>query len=489
MNSSLRKTCADMRTNIFGIQTWRPGQEKAVHALLSGRDTFCVMPTGAGKSLCYQLPAALHCGLTLVISPLISLMEDQTASLRSRGIKAASIHSGSAAENADAEAQIRNGSLKLLYVSPERLQQERFRAMLRNAEPWLIVVDEAHCVTRWGHEFRPDYIRIGEFIQSLPVRPVVCAMTATADRGIRRETEKRLLMHHAVRVCLPMNRTNLTYHVHATLHRDSCIVRFAAQHADGQGIVYCATRKRTEETAALLVRNGKEALPYHAGLDGDTRAAALSAFQQGACRIICATTAFGMGVDTPHVRWILHDALPQDLTDYAQQTGRAGRDRQPSECMLLLSPEDLDWRISRIQNTRHDRSLPLISRLRQSAAAEKELQCLLDVLLDRRCIAKALSRSFGQRIKPCGHCSACEARSMDEACWKTLRIRRCSAERFRLWWLKAALLQRRGHENVPEAVLREAAEKGRLPDIPMKPETANMLRNTLQYTMRLRTGR
>ena len=440
----------------FGLTAFRPGQREAVEALLSGRDAVCVFPTGGGKSLCYQLPAVLHAGCGVVISPLIALMRDQVRHLSALGIPAGLLSSAQTEEErAGVLRAWQAGRLKLLYLSPERLASPAFREALRHQPPWLVAVDEAHCVDRWGRDFRPEYREIGAELERLSPRPVRCAMTATADRRCLRLIRHSMKMRNPRQVILPMTRENLILRVHPTMHREESIRRFAGTHS-GQGIVYTPTRKAAENAAALL-----QAEAYHAGLPPEDRQRIQDAFAQEACRTVAATVAFGMGVDATHVRWILMDGLPDTLADYAQQAGRAGRDGADAECLALCSPKDMAWRLRRIHMMRKDRNTSLLRRILETARQRRELQRLADLLLGNRCIPAALSKAFGQRSKPCGRCSACLRKLPYPG---VPRLAHLDGETFRCWWLGIVCAEFYGGRDIrppAAAEMRDALRTGR----------------------------
>ena len=407
MNSRQRAQCLNTLRRTFRIDGFRPGQERAVSSLLAGRDLICVLPTGAGKSLCYQLPALIKPGLTLVISPLIALMRDQTARLKSLGIACATLNSQLDREARDMIfRRVQANDLKLLYVSPERLENPAFAALMQSCPPSMIAVDEAHCVVRWGESFRPAYAAIGEFVRSLPVRPVVCAMTATADPVMIRAIGKSLELKRPKQVILPVLRENLSYTVRMTPSRNAALIDAVREHSDGKIIIYCDTRLRTEQAARMLTDAGLEAMRYHAGLSPDERSHVQQAFTENRCRIITATVAFGMGIDIRGVRCVIHDSLPKDVVDYVQQTGRAGRDGEASECILLLSPSALLRRRLKLAASRRAARLKW-SKLPNYLRDCRDTSALLRILCGGKCIRQGLMEHFGHRARPCGICSSC----------------------------------------------------------------------------------
>lgn len=327
----------------FGLPGFRPGQREAIETILAGRDLLAVMPTGAGKSLCFQAPAVAHPGLTLVVSPLIALMKDQVDGLRMRGIRAGYLASGqSTEERREMLRAIDRGELDLLYVSPERLRDQSFVQRLARSGVWLVAVDEAHCISTWGSDFRPDYLRIPESIGRLPGRPVIAAFTATATRQVREDIIERLRLDDPGRVLAGFDRPNLRFEVEFCANQRSRLDKLArrVQQYDGTGIVYCGTRKATEEQADYLRDHGRRALPYHAGLSSEERSRAQDAFMSGEIEVICATNAFGLGIDKPDVRFVIHTTLPPSPDAYYQEAGRAGRDGLPSDALVLYTSSD-----------------------------------------------------------------------------------------------------------------------------------------------------
>lgn len=326
----------------FGYADFRPPQVRAVQAVLSGRDALVVLPTGGGKSLCFQVPALMRPGLTIVVSPLISLMKDQVEALERRGIAAAFINSTlSTNETADRLARARDGALRLLYLAPERIDRGRMVSQLATIGVSLLAVDEAHCISEWGHDFRPSYRRVGQIRTDLGA-PQAVALTATATPDVRTDVVQQLGLRDAEIVVAGFDRTNLSYEVRATRtsrDKDLAAVQLLRQRA-GPGIVYAPTRKAVERVTAMLVRARISAAAYHAGLDDGMRHRAQEAFMQERVRVIVATSAFGMGIDKADVRTVVHHAMPGSLEAYYQEAGRAGRDGRPSHCVLLHAFQD-----------------------------------------------------------------------------------------------------------------------------------------------------
>ncbi len=409
----------DLLRRVFGVEDFRPGQREAVETLLRGQDLFALFPTGAGKSLCYQLPALVLDGTALVVSPLIALMRDQVAGLREKGIPAVLLDSLQSRDDfEDSLAEIRKGRAKLIYVSPERLQTARFRELMQAAPPALLVVDEAHCAVQWGEEFRPAYGEIARFLALLSPRPAVCAMTATAGAALRRAVIRSVGLRDPRLVRLPLIRENLRYLVLTTSDPDAEALRLCRLHEGERGVVFCRSRRRCEQLADILRRGGASAGFYHAGMSREDRRQTQDAYARGNIRVLAATSAFGMGVDIPDIRWVLQDRLPDSVTDFAQQTGRAGRDGLPADCVLLVDPADLSRLAYDARNARRERlRVPLWrvgQRLRAARKARRETaerEAMLRVALNGRCIPAQLAAFFGGRAAPCGICSACVKRA------------------------------------------------------------------------------
>ncbi|WEV59605.1 RecQ family ATP-dependent DNA helicase [Bifidobacterium sp. ESL0728] len=328
----------------FGYDSFREGQEDLVDAILAGHDVLGVMPTGAGKSICYQVPATMLSGLTIVISPLISLMRDQVDALDDSGIKAAFINTTQESdEQSMVFAQARRGDVKMLYVAPERLETERFRSFASQVKISLITVDEAHCVSQWGQDFRSSYLGIGEFIDSLSVRPTVAAFTATATEKVRRDIVRLLRLKTPKVTVTGFDRPNLYFDIinMPTKRKNMWITEYAAKHADESGIVYCATRKETEALADELNRHGIGAAAYHGGMSAEARDKAQRDFVTDQVPVVVATNAFGMGIDKSNVRYVIHHNMPESIEAYYQEAGRAGRDGEPGRCTLLWNDSDI----------------------------------------------------------------------------------------------------------------------------------------------------
>ncbi len=328
--------------NYFGYDTFRPGQEEIIEAILNGRDAMAIMPTGAGKSVCYQVPALLLPGITLVVSPLISLMQDQVKALNDVGVHAAFINS------ALTEGQIRKalslaaqGVYKIIYVAPERLESWEFLDFATHTEISMVTVDEAHCISQWGQDFRPSYVKIVDFIRKLGRRPVVSAFTATATENVRDDILRTLQLANPNVVVTGFDRENLYYSVEHIRKKDDFILDYIEKHPSDSGIIYCATRKNVDKLYEELFKRGVAVTRYHAGLGGAERKKNQEDFIYDRAPVVVATNAFGMGIDKSNVRFVIHYNMPQSMENYYQEAGRAGRDGEPAQCILLFSPQDM----------------------------------------------------------------------------------------------------------------------------------------------------
>ncbi|ODS63049.1 MAG: ATP-dependent DNA helicase RecQ [Arenimonas sp. SCN 70-307] len=390
----------DLLRRVFGHADFRGEQAAVVEQLVAGGDCLVLMPTGAGKSLCYQVPALLREGTGIVISPLIALMQDQVEALRQLGVRAACLNSALAGdEAARVEAQLLAGELDLLYVAPERLLTDRFLSLLDRIHVALFAIDEAHCVSQWGHDFRPEYRQLDVLHARWPAVPRI-ALTATADHPTRREIAERLGLQDAPWFVTSFDRPNIRYRVVLKDDARRQLLDFLEDHRGQAGIVYCLSRRKVEETAEFLASRGIEALPYHAGLDAATRAANQRRFIRGEGVVMCATIAFGMGIDKPDVRFVAHLDLPKSVEGYYQETGRAGRDGDPAEAWLCYGLGDV---------------VTLGQMIAQSGAGEerqwlerRKLDALLGYCESTRCRRQLLLGAFGeQHPGGCGNCDNC----------------------------------------------------------------------------------
>ena len=391
---------ADLLRQIFGFDEFRPGQQDIVEAVRDGRDVLAIMPTGGGKSLCFQLPALMRDGVTVVISPLIALMRDQVRALREAGVAAGALTSGNTeAETDEIFAALREGTLKILYMAPERLASGGTLPLLRRAGVTAIAVDEAHCVSQWGHDFRPDYLRIGELKQALNVP--LSAFTATADAETQAEIVTRLFAGQApVTFLRGFDRPNIHLAFQPKDSPRRQIMDFVAARSGQSGIIYCGSRAKTETLSAALNAAGHTALHYHGGMDPDARREAEARFQREDGLIVAATIAFGMGIDKPDIRWVAHADLPRSIEAYYQEIGRAGRDGAPAETLTLFGPDDIRMRRSQIDEGLADNS--------RKDADHARLNALLGLAEATSCRRQLLLSYFGEASDPCGNCDLCD---------------------------------------------------------------------------------
>ena len=418
-------------TRYFGYDSFRPGQQGIVEALLAGHDVLGVMPTGAGKSVCYQIPAALSPGATLVISPLISLMRDQVDALNDLGLPAAFINTTQTPdEQAMVFAQAAAGQIKLLYVAPERLETGRFRDFAARTPISLIAVDEAHCVSQWGQDFRSSYLGIGDFIAGLPQRPPVGAFTATATERVRRDIVGLLGLRNPAVTVTGFDRPNLYFDVVKleTKYKAAWVARYVADHPDESGIVYCATRKTTEALTDTLNQMGHPAVAYHGGMSPGAREAAQRDFITDKVPVVVATNAFGMGIDKSNVRYVIHHNLPESIEAYYQEAGRAGRDGEPSRCTLLWNESDIVTRRRLLDNDYENERLTPEEQEIVRQSKRRLLDGMVGYCRTTDCLHRYMTRYFGQELSPnagsaagediaadssqsgrCGACSNCES--------------------------------------------------------------------------------
>lgn len=384
----------------FGYDSFRPLQEEIVRTTLEGRDVLALLPTGGGKSLCFQLPALVGKGLTLVVSPLIALMKDQVDQLQAAGIAATFLNSTLDSREAWNRMQgLKHGEYRLLYAAPERIMMPEFLQELSAWNVERLAIDEAHCISEWGHDFRPEYRQLPTLRKHLPGVPII-ALTATATDHVREDIGKYLELKNAANFVASFNRPNLTYRVLPKASPTQQVLEFLKQHPDDSGIIYCQSRKSTEELAARLNADGIAALPYHAGLDHGTRSKNQEIFLRDRVRVVCATIAFGMGINKPNVRFVIHYDLPKNLEGYYQETGRAGRDGLPAECVLLFSAGDVVKLVNFIKETPDPT---------EAARQRHLLDQMVHYAESSDCRRRALLAYFSEKFAEanCGSCDNC----------------------------------------------------------------------------------
>jgi ATP-dependent DNA helicase RecQ len=385
--------------SVFGFSAFRPGQEDVLAATLQGKDVLAVMPTGSGKSLCFQLPPIVRERLTLVVSPLIALMRDQVAQLRELGVEAASLNSSSDTDERRRAARgLRDRSLRLLYIAPERLLRDDVLVSLKEASIDLLAIDEAHCVSQWGHDFRPEYLRLREVAEALNEVQTI-AVTATADAPTRAEIAAKLFLRPPQIFVRSFDRPNLFLAMRPKSDATRQLIERRDAHRGESGIVYCASRRRAEELAAEFARIGRRALPYHAGLEHSVRARNQDAFLREDDCIVCATIAFGMGIDKPDVRFVFHADMPSSIEAYYQEIGRAGRDSLPADAFTLYSAGDIEFRRRQILESGAPDERKRVEMIK--------LDDLVALCETARCRRQTLLGMFGEESGPCGHCDVC----------------------------------------------------------------------------------
>ena len=396
---------------VFGHDNFREGQEGLIDELLKGYDVLGVMPTGAGKSMCYQIPALMLPGITLVVSPLISLMKDQVMALKSAGVAAAYINSSlTPGQQAEAIRRASNGAYKIIYIAPERLEMQSFVQFAQSSAISLLAVDEAHCVSQWGHDFRPSYLRIAEFVSKLPKRPPIAAFTATATRQVRSDIIQLLRLQEPYCLTTGFNRSNLRFSSVKPTDKFKMLLTFLQETNNECGIVYCNTRKTVEDVTIKLLDEGYRATRYHAGLTDEERQKNQDDFQFDRAKIMIATNAFGMGIDKSNVRYVVHYNMPRNLESYYQEAGRAGRDGQPAECLLMYSGQDVitgKWMIE--HNDENSELTPAQKETLLQLDLEK-LKQMSYYATSKGCLRKFILRYFGEQDVPdiCDNCSVCD---------------------------------------------------------------------------------
>ena len=392
-----------MLETYFGYTSFRPAQEAPIASLLRNEDVIGIMPTGAGKSICFQIPALCKPGLTIVFSPLISLMKDQVDGLLVQNIPAALINSTlTQAEFNKTMYEVRSGKIKLLYIAPERLGSNFFCNVLRALPIAQVIVDEAHCISEWGHDFRPSYRLIGEWLNSLPKRPIVGAFTATATKYVENDIKKLLGLDKANVYVTGFDRPNLSFSVIRTPKRMDYVVHYVRQHANENGIIYCATRKDVDRVYENLTRAGIKVGHYHGGLSDEVRREMQNAYADDTLQVMVATNAFGMGIDKSNVRYVLHYQMPRNMESYYQEAGRAGRDGAPAECILLYSGQDVQVHKYLIEQS--------IETPERQEVELRKLQSMIDYCFCSNCLRKYMLNYFGESTvwTTCDNCSSCK---------------------------------------------------------------------------------
>lgn len=384
---------------VFGYDSFRPPQDRIIDTVLSGRDAFVLMPTGGGKSICYQVPALVKDGTAIVVSPLISLMQDQVQALIGNGVEAAFLNSSlSAAEAAKVGQRLARGEIKILYVAPERAMMPSFLAQFAEIKLSLVAIDEAHCVSQWGHDFRPEYVKLGELRQRLPDIPFI-ALTATADRQTREDILLRLRLRKPEVFIAGFDRPNIRYLIRHKVDPEQQLFEFLKDRKNESGIVYCLSRKRTESVASDLIEAGFKAAAYHAGLSSEERKQVQSAFTKDEIQVVVATVAFGMGIDKPNVRFVVHYDMPKNVESYYQETGRAGRDGLPSDALMLYGAGDLMMVRRLIKSGENPAQVKIeLAKLDSMVSIAEAYTCRRQLLLGY----------FGETLaKGCGNCDTC----------------------------------------------------------------------------------
>lgn len=393
----------------FGYDEFRAGQEELIDAVLEGRDVLGIMPTGAGKSLCYQVPAMLLPGITLVISPLISLMMDQVKALNQAGIHAAYINSAlTEGQISKALHNAREGRYKIIYVAPERLETDSFLSFAAQTEISMLTVDEAHCISQWGQDFRPSYLNIVRFIEQLPKRPIVSAFTATATLAVKEDIAYILGLEDPKTLVTGFDRENLYFEVRQPKNKDAELFDYVAGHSGDSGIIYCATRKNVDNVCTYLEEMGIDATRYHAGLSADERKRNQEDFIYDVKPVMVATNAFGMGIDKSNVRYVIHYNMPQSLENYYQEAGRAGRDGKRSECILLYGPQDVITNQFFIDHNHENDTMDPDTRQTVQERDRERLRRMTFYCFTNECLRDYILRYFGEYgSNYCGNCSNC----------------------------------------------------------------------------------
>ena len=410
---------------LFGYDSFRAGQKSVIDSILAGRDAFAVMPTGAGKSVCYQIPAVLLPGITLVVSPLISLMQDQVKALNEAGVPAAFINSSlSEKDYNETIRRARQGIYKIIYIAPERLVTEGFLALAKSVPVSMVTVDEAHCISQWGQDFRPSYMKIVEFVKTLEKRPIISAFTATATETVREDIICTLGLQNPFTLVNGFDRENLFFQVDKPKNKEQYILKYISEHSGDSGIIYCATRKNVDNIYELLKGKGVSVGKYHAGMSAEERKKMQDDFVFDYTSIVVATNAFGMGIDKSNVRFVIHYNMPQSMENYYQEAGRAGRDGLDAKCILLFSPQDIV--INRfLLDHKEMQDLDPADRETVRERDVRRLQVMERYCYTTECLRNYILKYFGENPeKPCQDCGNClrefETLDMTEAAKKVI---------------------------------------------------------------------
>lgn len=447
----------------FGYDTFKKGQEKIINGIIKGRDVIGIMPTGGGKSLCYQLPATILSGITIVISPLISLMKDQVDSLNEMGLPGTCINSTLEYDKLIARMEeIRENKYKIVYIAPERLNTNLFINLIKDIEVSLVAVDEAHCISQWGHDFRPSYLEIPKFINFFDKRPVVGAFTATATKEVVQEIKDLLGLNNPIEAITGFDRPNLYYEVVKSSNKFTYLVNYLKNNfLDGSGIIYCATRKTVESLTKKLIEKGFSAAGYHGGMDSELRQKAQDDFMLDRVRLIVATNAFGMGIDKPDVRFVIHYNMPKNMEAYYQEAGRAGRDGEKSDCILMYSPSDVVKQkfIIESDNRSYGRDVILY----------ENLQYLVDYCHTNDCLRNKILTYFGEDVEnqKCNNCSNClDDQEMIDITIEAQKILSCIYRVKERYGINMVILVLRGSKNkrILEAGLDKVSTYGIMKD-------------------------
>ncbi|HBW39023.1 MAG TPA: DNA helicase RecQ, partial [Desulfosporosinus sp.] len=405
----------------FGYTQFRDGQQKVIESLLRGRDTLAIMPTGAGKSLAYQIPTLLFKGTTLVISPLISLMKDQVDALQQYGVPATFINSSLSLQEVRSRIKrAADGEYKLLYVAPERLESESFRVLLESLQVSFLAIDEAHCVSQWGHDFRPSYLQLGPFIKSFSNKPLIGAFTATATEEVQADIVRLLELRQPGIFVTGFDRPNLTFLTFRGENKRVFVLDYVQTHADQSGIIYAGTRKEVDSLQEFLAKSGVKVGKYHAGMNDEDRQKSQEDFLFDERTVMVATNAFGMGIDKSNVRYVIHYNMPKNMEAYYQEAGRAGRDGDPGECLLLFSPQDVVLQRYLIEQS--------IFQPERKMNEFKKLQGMVEYCHTPRCLRKTILEYFNEENvqEECGNCSSCnDDREMNDITVDAQKIFSC----------------------------------------------------------------